>query len=201
MFSSVCEEINTAVFKLDEDTVILLCHIFTVFIPRDLISLHTLAQEIDCSVCVWVSFCLRQASCTLHRRGDSVGATRVWQVTAQCAADSNGLHASMCRERFQIHDDTTTHLHTRVQTDRHTCVNAHTATYTYTEYTRAQVCCLSHQRWQHVRQPVVGTAVRLLSVCETLSSLLLSHRKPSCPTASILRWRQSKRVFLTHCTD
>lgn len=91
--------------------------------------------------------------------------------------------------------------HTRVQTDRDTCGNAHTATYTYIQYMRAQVCCLSHQGWQHVRQPVVGTAVRLLSVRETLSSLLLSHRKPPCPAASILRWQQSKRVFLTRCTD
>lgn len=65
-------------------------------------------------------------------------------------------------------------------TDRHTCViaHAHAHAHTLTHFTlslRPQVC------WQRVHRE---TAVRLLSICGTLSSLHLSQHTPSCPAAS-----------------
>lgn len=55
------------------------------------------------------------------------GGTKGWQVPAQCAADTNGLHASMCLTNHSIFRKTTSpeschHTLKHARTDRYTCV-------------------------------------------------------------------------------
>lgn len=113
------------------------------------------------------------------------GGTKAWQVAAQCAADSNGLHPPTCltsqSECFQIYDKHT-YIHT-VCMDRNTCVNTykHSHTSQPVQHLRPQ----AYRLWDGLYSCQIIVCHWALYICLTINHPVQQHPSHGASTISM----------------